>query len=201
MDGALGIRPVRHQGGGGDDVHAIRQQRDELDRQTGEVARRGRVRRAGSAVGAFNQPDNHQHNHRADGGVNDSPRRSAPPIGTISGSNQVARKAPTMPTTMLPIRPKPTPLTIKPASQPATAPTIRMMMSASSPCRPPVVGAVRAAPVQYGKPNAGRHACQGGIGPGWPHRNNRQTLLALLARSTILTTSDMMRLSSKSFGV
>ena len=50
VDGALGIRPVRHQGGSRNDVHAVRQQRDELDRHTGEVARRGRVRRAGSAV-------------------------------------------------------------------------------------------------------------------------------------------------------
>ena len=47
-----------------------------------------------------------------------------PPITMpMRGSSQPAMNAPTMPTTMLPIRPKPMPRTIRPASQPATAPT------------------------------------------------------------------------------
>src|SRR5262245_38475044 len=54
-----------------------------------------------------------------------------PPIAMpMRGSSQPAMKAPTMPTTMSPIRPKPDPLTSRPASQPATAPTIRNMISA-----------------------------------------------------------------------
>ena len=47
------------------------------------------------------------------------------------GNSQPAMNAPTMPTTMLPIRPKPKPFTIRPASQPAMAPTISQMMMLS----------------------------------------------------------------------
>src|SRR6185369_8529569 len=49
------------------------------------------------------------------------------PIRTPSlGSSQNPISAPITPTPILPIRPKPQPLTIRPASQPATNPTSRM---------------------------------------------------------------------------
>src|ERR1700733_1358089 len=82
-----------------------------------------------------------------------APITSPPNRGTpICGNNQPAMKAPTMPTTMSPIRPKPPPLTTMPASQPAIAPTIsQIMMPMFSPviCFPgkgTAISAFRSAP-------------------------------------------------------
>src|SRR5262245_14358101 len=56
-----------------------------------------------------------------------------PPIAMPRApSTQVPMNAPTMPTMILPIRPKPTPLTITPASQPAMAPMMMRMINASN---------------------------------------------------------------------
>ena len=96
--------------------------------------------------------------------------------------------APTMPTMMLPISPKPMPRTIWPASQPATAPTIRTMTIASSPM---VVLPARRAPTAFA--DATKEAIM-------PPRS-RLSAFAGLRLSTIRTRSDMMRFSSKSFGV
>src|SRR5712672_1681035 len=55
------------------------------------------------------------------------------PITTPSrGSNKPAMIAPTMPTTMSPTRPKPTPVTTWPAAQPAIAPTTSQIRIAST---------------------------------------------------------------------
>src|SRR5687767_8997137 len=59
----------------------------------------------------------------------------------IAGSRRPAMIAPTMPTMMLPTSPKPIPVTMRPASQPAIAPTMSqtmMLVTVISMGRPPV---------------------------------------------------------------
>ena len=82
-------------------------------------------------LGSLDKPDHEQHDDRADRGMNDGADIAAADVNTERGSSQPATNAPTMPTTMLPIRPKPPPAMIWPASQPAIAPMMRKMISAS----------------------------------------------------------------------
>ena len=75
--------------------------------------------------GPSDQREDDEHDHAADGGVDDRADVPVPRLMPSCGSSQPATSAPMMPMTILPSSPKPAPLTIRPASQPAIAPTTR----------------------------------------------------------------------------